>query len=381
MPFALEALEAKHGDALLLHYGRESDPKLIVIDGGPGGVFARSLQPRLDEIKRERSPDEPLPIRMVMVSHIDDDHISGVLQLVKSLADLKEQNKPLPYDVITLWNNSFDDLLNNEAEEMVASLKNAVNAASRSTFTASLPVQRETALVLASVNQGRKLRVAANRLGLGVNDGFKNLVMVPAGAKSRVFDAGDGLKLTVIGPDEERIRALQVEWDKQIKKAGVAKIAEFADDSVFNLSSITVLATFRKKTMLLTGDARGDFVLAGLKRAGLLKKGKCHVDLLKIPHHGSDNNVDTDFFRALTADHYVVSGDGEHGNPEVSTFQMISEARGQDDFTIHLTHGQLPHDAKPDKLLDFFRKDKKAGKKYSTVVRDEDALGIEVRLL
>ena len=85
--------------------------------------------------------------------------------------------------------------------------------------------------------------------------------------------------------------------------------------------------------------------------------------------------------RALTVDHYVVSGDGEHGNPEVSTFQMISEARGQDDFTIHLTHGQLPHDAKPDKLLDFFRKDKKAGKKYSTVVRDEDALGIEVRLL
>ena len=91
--------------------------------------------------------------------------------------------------------------------------------------------------------------------------------MVPAQEKSRVFDVGDGLKLTVIGPDEERVRALQVEWDKQIRTAGVAKVAEFADQSVFNLSSITVLATFKKKTMLLTGDARGDFVLAGLKRA------------------------------------------------------------------------------------------------------------------
>ncbi len=60
---------------------------------------------------------------------------------------------------------------------------------------------------------------------------------------------------------------------------------------------------------------------------------------------------------------------------------MTSEARGQDDFTIHSTHGQLPHDAKPDKLLDFFRKDKKAGKKYSTVARDEDALGIKIPLL
>lgn len=76
-----------------------------------------------------------------------------------------------------------------------------------------------------------------------------------------------------------------------------------------------------------------------------------------------------------------MSGDGEFGNPEVSTFQMISEARGQDEFTIHLTHGQLPHDSKPDKLLDFFRKDKKAGKKYATIVRDKEALGIEVALL
>ncbi len=146
-----------------------------------------------------------------MVSHMDDDHINGILQLVKLLADLKELNKPLPYDVITLWNNSFDDLLNNEAEELIASLKTAVKAASSSTFLAGLPVQRETALVLASVNQGRKLRVAANRLGVGVNDGFKHLVMVPAGAKSRVFDAGHGLKLTVIGPDEECVRTLQVE--------------------------------------------------------------------------------------------------------------------------------------------------------------------------
>ena len=61
-----------------------------------------------------------------------------------------------------------------------------------------------------------------------------------------MFDAGDGLKLTVLGPDEERVKALQEEWNKQIKKAGVAKIAEFADDSVFNLSSITVLATFKE---------------------------------------------------------------------------------------------------------------------------------------
>lgn len=381
MPFALEALEAKHGDALLLHYGSETDPQLIVIDGGPAGAYARALQPRLDQLKQERSPDEPLPIRMVMVSHLDDDHINGVLQLISKLADLKEQDKPLPYEITTLWHNSFDDLLGNEADELVASLRSAVKAASTASFPASLPVRRDTALVLASVKQGRQLRDAARRLGSGVNDGFGNLVMVPAGKKSRVFDAGNGLKLTVIGPDEERVQALQKEWDEQIQQAGLARAADLADNSAFNLSSITVLAKFRNKSMLLTGDARGDYVLAGLRRARLLKRGKLHVDLLKIPHHGSDNNVDTSFFRVVTADHYVVSGDGGDGNPEVATFKMISEARGQDEFTIHLTHGTLPKDPKPAKLLDFFQREKEAGKRYKTAVRAEGSLGITVDLL
>ena len=120
MPFVLEALEAKQGDALLLHYGKDSDPKLIVIDGGPSGVYAGSLKPRLDEIKQERSPDDPLPIRMVMVSHMDDDHINGILQMVNQLVGLKERHKPLPYDIITLWHNSFDDLLGNGAGALVA---------------------------------------------------------------------------------------------------------------------------------------------------------------------------------------------------------------------------------------------------------------------
>ena len=50
--------------------------------------------------------------------------------------------------------------------------------------------------------------------------------------------------------------------------------------------------------MLLTGDARGDKILEGMELAGLLEKdGKRHVDILKVPHHGSDNNMETIFFK------------------------------------------------------------------------------------
>jgi hypothetical protein len=108
---------------------------------------------------------------------------------------------------------------------------------------------------------------------------------------------------------------------------------------VANLSSIVALAECGGKRMLLTGDARGDKILQGLESTGLLKKaGTMHVELLKVPHHGSSNNLEEDFFRRVTADHYVFSGDGEHGNPERESMEMLLKARGKKPFTIHLTY-------------------------------------------
>src|SRR5262245_6880943 len=83
--FKLEALEAKAGDSLLLHLGTDEKPILVLIDGGPGGVYSGSLRPRLEELRKARAPGNSLLIDMVMVSHIDDDHINGILQLAREM--------------------------------------------------------------------------------------------------------------------------------------------------------------------------------------------------------------------------------------------------------------------------------------------------------
>ena len=90
---------------------------------------------------------------------------------------------------------------------------------------------------------------------------------------------------------------------------------------------------------LLTGDARGDKILEGLELVNLMEKGgTVHVDVLKVPHHGSAHNLEDDFFRRITADHYVFSGNGEHSNPERESFEMLMRARPDADYTIHLTY-------------------------------------------
>lgn len=388
MLFTLEALNAEHGDALLLHFGTPAKPKLAVIDGGPAGVYAKALRPRLAQLRAARVPGGgPLPVRLAMITHIDDDHIRGVLDLLDGMAKKRDDQEPPDWKIDSLWFNSFDDILGNSADELAAAVKTASNAAA-----AGLPLPPnvsvkhfESALVAASVNQGRTVRDQAKRLKIARNAeaGGGLITAAPAGRK-RDDPKIEGLKMTVLSPFRNRVEALQKEWDEQLKKmkatkqaAAKAIAAEFLDESVFNLSSIAVLVEAGGESMLLTGDARGDDVIAGLKAAKRLKDGRCHVGVLKIPHHGSDRNVATEFFQQVTADHYVISANGKFGNPDPPTLKMLTGARGSDEYTIHLTNmPPPPHPAKA-----FFDHDMAStGRKYKVVVRDAAAVSLRVEL-
>jgi hypothetical protein len=369
MIFSLEALEAQHGDALLLHYGSKSSPQLVVIDGGPSGVFTSSLQPRLAELRESRAGGGKLPIRLMMVSHIDDDHVRGVLDLTRELQQAKEDKAPRPYEVTTLWHNSFDDLV---AKLHRAELLNVAAPASS---------EHGTKLMVASVPQGRDLRNAAKKLGIVLNSPFKGPIAAPKTGKKKV-PLGNSLSFTVLGPARAQLDALEQDWAKKVadmKKKGTLKssamqamAADFVDKSVYNLSSIVVLAELGKRRMLLTGDARGDFVLAGLRSAGLLDKAPFHVDIFKLPHHGSIRNAADELFANITADHYVISANGKFGNPDLPTLKLIVEARGKDKYTIHLTNPVT-------KAVNFLKK-AKVGKNFKLSVRDPQALSVVIDL-
>jgi hypothetical protein len=348
--FTLEAVFAKKGDALILHYGAWENPHRVLIDGGPRGVYKSFLKPRLQQLREEAELEESdsLPFRMVMVSHVDDDHIAGIIDLFNDQLDAKAKKKPLPYKVDTLWHNSFDDIAGSLNDNKEVLTRMAASAASSGGPGLPLPkaMSRESKAVVASTAQGRMLRNAAKKLAVEVNSPFQGLVMFPAPKK---VSLGSGLALTVIGPDEERVREFQRRWNEDLlsilaKETESANAASFSDDSPFNLASICVLAKMKGRQMLLTGDARGDFILSGLEKAKLLHKTKpLHIDLLKVPHHGSDRNVEDSFFERVTADSYVISGDGEHGNPEVDTLKMIARARGAAKYAIHFTFTKDAH--------------------------------------
>jgi beta-lactamase superfamily II metal-dependent hydrolase len=331
---ALEVVKARHGDCLILQWGPADKRELVLIDGGPDRVYKDFLRPRLLELRRELTGTGTLRLSLVMLSHIDDDHIQGLLELTSDIVD-KIGGQP-EFKIDRLWHNSFEDLIDDAnvdvATNSAAKLQSIVTSAAG-------PFDQPAAAVLTSIPQGVQLREHARRLNLmtPMNEPFSGIVAagvrdVPVTIPSEASGAPP-LRLRVVAPSEKRISLLRRKWTEWLHHKGNTSDAlttAYTDRSVYNLSSIVVLAEYNGKSVMLTGDARGDDILQGLETEGLLSELPYHVNVLKLPHHGSINNVRPDFFEHVTADHYVASGDQvKFPNPQKQTFEWIKEARAK----------------------------------------------------
>jgi hypothetical protein len=138
-----------------------------------------------------------------------------------------------------------------------------------------------------------------------------------------------GLTVRVVGPTRENLQTLRKEWDKWLAK----RAARDLDTSYANLSSVMFLVESPDhKRILFTGDGRGDEIIAALRKAGVLNDQvkTLEIDVLKMPHHGSIRNATLDFFKTITARHYVISANGENDNPDIETLCVLTDARKAD---------------------------------------------------
>ena len=361
--FSLDILPARKGDCLLLHYGTDDDPRLWMIDGGPSNVYHPSLRPRLEDIKAARGLDDTqsLPVDLLMVSHVDDDHINGVLQFAQELQDTANAHQPLLAKVDKLWHNVFDDILGNSQTEMENTSDGFASMGGGAGPTGS---GHDTAAIFASIRQGHRLRRLAEffeqRSGdWRLNRPFTNLVMMSEDDDAPVTDF-PGLNVTIIGPRKPEIIKLQKKWDKFLRDNNLGRddpqaalAAAGQDRSISNLASIVALVECNGKTMLLTGDALGKKIVKSLEARGLASDGApLVVDILKLQHHGSTRNVTPKFFKRVKATHYIFSGDGEHGNPERETVQMLLDEHDGRNITLHFSNPVAQIDAKRESEAD-----------------------------
>jgi glyoxylase-like metal-dependent hydrolase (beta-lactamase superfamily II) len=166
--FTLEALRAEQGDCLLLHYGADAGSVArILIDGGPAGVYGKALGPRLEQL---RGADGRAQLRLAMISHIDDDHISGIVDLLDRMGERVDDGSDPEVEIGELWFNAFEGLTAAGTHAQSSQVQSAATAAAQEAPGS------ESEAIAASVPQGITVRADAERLGIDLNPEFPGLV-------------------------------------------------------------------------------------------------------------------------------------------------------------------------------------------------------------
>jgi len=320
--------DAGPGDALIVHIDdNPAMPWSAVIDGGPPGTAGQTLLPLLRTLTSSGSP--PPAIDLLAVTHIDNDHIGGIIEIVRAFnADI------LGMSIEHAWHNSFAAITNDRRLVRDASLRQHTFAAA-----ARLADPGETRALVGSVTQGEDLTDLLTDAGLAGNAPFGTLLS----AGQRAIWA-PGPEITIVGPSEAQLERLRHRWNSHVNQQRntelAARIAATAiDQSVTNLASLVFLLEHGDQRILFTGDARGDRIVAQLRELNLLdRSGRITVDALKVPHHGSARSCTPDLFTAVHADHYLISGNGHNGNPSPITAQRLGKSLRGRTATVSLSH-------------------------------------------
>jgi len=327
----LRVVQAHFGDCLLLVHGNQD--KYMLVDGGPANTFAPHLQAVLSNIKPNR-------LDVVCLSHVDTDHTTGLQDLLAELRDATDDNDPLLVSIGDFWINEFGTTIDADNKKRDVQLANILQAV---TPAGSMHLASDA---LSGIKHGHGLVLLAKQLGITINNHTQGQPWLSG--KINAFQHHD-LDITVVGPTEKNLARLRREWDDWIEdqeeriKNGDLNAAIKADTSMPNLSSIQLLVKCNNKTLLLTGDGRGDHLISALEEADLLDdEGDFEVDVLKLPHHGSARNVTADFFERVRAKTYVISANGRDDNPDTATLSWMVAAAKKQKRTFDLVITNMP---------------------------------------
>ncbi|WP_418961140.1 ComEC/Rec2 family competence protein [Streptomyces tritici] len=299
----LTMLPAEDGDCLLLEYGNDDFTRRVLVDGGRRGTYRR-IRPLLAGLDG--------PIDVLVVTHVDQDHILGVLAL------LNDPERPV--DIGDVWFNGFDHLHDRE--------------------------------IFGAVD-GELLTTALMTQGIPWNQAFDGR-SVEFGHPPSWFD--DGSTMEVLAPDRRLLESLIGQWRTKCEQAGlipgvdplereaVPGIERFGaidvdalaaapfkrDGSPTNPTSIGLLFEFEGTRIVLTGDADDPRLVASLRPRAEAEGGRLRVDALKVAHHGSAKNLSNDLLGLLDCGRYLISTNGRvHGHPDDIAMARILKNGGE----------------------------------------------------
>lgn len=332
-------LPALNGDCILVEF---QTSHYILIDGGYVDTYENYLLPTLKEIESRGGK-----LDVVVVTHIDGDHISGIIRLLEDM----------PIGIGEIWYNGYRHI-----QSVAVTTEDKETFVHRSICKES---QSEECKPI-SAKQGCTLSALIARNGIPWNIPWKgNTIMAPMS-----FTLGDAI-IHVLSPNNEDIGALESFWKKRLIKDGLLKKAhseEFWDDayefslskdmpgfhlhekkvsksydllklckeayepdgSASNGSSISFVLETKGKRLLFLGDSHSETVVVSLRALYGEEKVPYIFDAVKLSHHGSYNNNSPELIKLIVSDKWLVSTNGDkYNHPDMPMLaHIITKGKG-----------------------------------------------------
>jgi hypothetical protein len=329
--FRVRLLPALHGDCIWIEYGDEGAISRVLIDGGPVGAYP-ALRAEI-----ERLPPEQRTFELMVVTHIDADHIDGIVKLMR--------HPELGAKFKEVWFNGWPQL---------------------ATLPTLAPVTEGAEDEGRGPVSGSYLDHLLIRDGGACNARFRKRAVCVAddGALPRIRLEG-GLELTLLSPTVEKLRGLRSTWYQAFRKLDAepgdqdfiqsklekdkrfrgdedaapavpmgldeaAALAADLDNAVANGSSIAFVAEYAGQRCALLGDAHAPLIEKSFRRMAAARgEPKLRLAAVKVSHHGSKGNTTPGLVRAIDCRNYLVSTDGSifHHPDEEAIRCVIANAK------------------------------------------------------
>jgi hypothetical protein len=151
----------------------------------------------------------------VVLSHIDNDHIIGLLDLLEEIKEQREKRTRELVKISELWHNSFKDLLQID-EDPNTFLTNCFTTLNfRTKEEQKKTVSSITSIIMKGFQQATDLTSLANLLKIPINAEFDKLVLVENVPKIIKFK---DITLRILGPTKKNLDKLREEWQDWLNK-------------------------------------------------------------------------------------------------------------------------------------------------------------------
>ncbi len=307
----IKVLNVGDGDAILVRLKKPADDLVMVIDGGHTSDYEDILKPELDKLLEKAGKNSP---DIIVVTHYDSDHIGGIIPLVEEyINDIKEVWVHNPYKMPNTG-KLLEEAGRLKDKEFLSKYWPSIKS-----YDIQHIVQEKMFLAIESLNQLKKL-----------------LDLIPQKKIKQVFSdysLADWPEIKVIGPtrkyfnsvfkavkdldqfmyDEVNVFNKLMEEKQLNRKSDLEHIRNpcnflrnenSAHITATNKASIIIAIDNNKKRYLFTGDAG----IESFKAIPGWKKELKKIYWLKIPHHGSDNNLSKEIIDVMRPKYAVNSG-------------------------------------------------------------------------